>query len=164
MKLEDQIRAQLDRALDDNEKLQDRVSELLRFNNEYEERYRAIKRSMEINRTVSEGIGKAREAYIRTLIEPIARPISEYHEDMGAMLWWCFESGNKTCEACSGDGSINKHANVADVKCEACNGWGHIPGPLKLKGEPPYVGTPNDLGFEVNLLTPMGNYQCYVGG
>jgi hypothetical protein len=41
-----------------------------------------------------------------------ARPISEYHEDMGPVLWWRF--------------------------------------PIE---EPPYVGTPKDLGFEVLLET-----------
>ena len=38
----------------------------------------------------------------------ITRPIEEYHEDMGPVLWWKF--------------------------------------PIE---EPPYVGTPNDLGFTV---------------
>ena len=38
------------------------------------------------------------------------RPIKEYHEDMGNVLWWKF--------------------------------------PIE---EPPYVGTPNDLGFPVRI-------------
>jgi hypothetical protein len=44
------------------------------------------------------------------------RPLAEYHEDMGDVLWWCWKDG----------------------------AW---------LGEPPYVGTPNDLGFEVLVET-----------
>lgn len=40
----------------------------------------------------------------------IARPIAEYHEDMGPVLWWTF--------------------------------------PIE---EPPYVGTPNDVGYTVQV-------------
>jgi hypothetical protein len=64
---------------------------------------------------------------IATLLEKfsLARPISEYHEDMGDVLWWKF--------------------------------------PIE---EPPYVGSPNDIGFTVqvnmtaNIVTvadPVGN-------
>ncbi len=55
------------------------------------------------------------------------RPIAEYHEDMGDMLWWCVE------------------------EVPASLG---VPGrekKLRLKGEAPYVGTPNDLGHEVRI-------------
>lgn len=44
------------------------------------------------------------------------RPLSEYHEDMGDVLWWCF--------------------------------------PVV---EPPYVGTPNDLGQEVQVMAQTAN-------
>ncbi len=72
--------------------LRARVSELLRFNNEFEARAREAER---IHRMLT-----------------TARPISEYHEDMGDVLWWKF--------------------------------------PIT---EPPYVGSPNDLGHEVVVET-----------
>ncbi len=50
--------------------LRARVSELLRFNNEFEARAREAER---IHRMLT-----------------TARPISEYHDDMGAVLWWKF--------------------------------------------------------------------------
>lgn len=64
---------------------------------------------------------------ISTLFEP--RPIAEYHEDMGTVLWWKF--------------------------------------PIE---EPPYVGGPNDLGFEViiqpqiTLHIATGEYEGAHGG
>ena len=51
----------------------------------------------------------------RAFVTP--RPIAEYHEDMGPVLWWCIVDG-------------------------------------VLAGEPPYVGTPNDLGCEVVIEMP----------
>lgn len=47
-----------------------RVSELLGFNNEFEQRAREAERA------------------IKALTTP--RPLSEYHEDMGDVLWWKF--------------------------------------------------------------------------
>lgn len=52
------------------------------------------------------------------------RPIDEYHEDMGPVLWWCL---NATSEVRGGDLCID----------------------LAWLGEPPYVGSPNDLGITV---------------
>lgn len=53
---------------------------------------------------------------VRRLAELFSpRPIAEYHEDMGVVLWWKF--------------------------------------PIV---EPPYVGTPNNLGFEVIVQTTTG--------
>lgn len=82
-----------------------------------------------------------------------ARPLSEYHEDMGPVLWWCLTETGVT-----GNGKLL-----------------HID--RKWLGEPPYCGTPNDLGFEIaveaHLLAPGGGgTQCeivadgktYVGG
>lgn len=67
----------------------------------------------------------------------IPRPISEYHEDMGNVLWWCWRDG----------------------------AW---------LGEPPYVGSPGDCGFEVlvhvNVQTiidvdlPATEIRHHVGG
>lgn len=61
----------------------------------------------------------------RDLIRP--RPIAEYHEDMGTVLWWKF--------------------------------------PIE---EPPYVGSPNDLGFEMLIMTTAhtvvhGEHEPYKG-
>ena len=78
------------------------------------------------------------------LITP--RPIEEYHEDMGDVLWWCFEQEKRKCSACDGYGEIGAAPNNT---CSACGGAGHLVTGLKLKGEPPYVGSPNDTGFEV---------------
>jgi hypothetical protein len=83
----------------------------------------------------------------------IVRSISEYHEDMGDVLWWCFERPRMKCSMCGGDGNICVHSNLSDVKCEACNGEGYTEGSAQLKGEPPYVGSPNDLGFTVEAHT-----------
>lgn len=47
-----------------------RISDLLRYNNEFEERARQAERAM------------------KDLLRP--RPIEEYHEDMGDVLWWKF--------------------------------------------------------------------------
>lgn len=75
-----------------------------------------------------------------------ALPIAEYHEDMGPVLWWAEEQ--KKCVRCDGDGHVGIHANLPDVKCSVCDGKGTI-GAGKWKGEPPYVGSPLDLGFSV---------------
>jgi hypothetical protein len=61
-------------------------------------------------------------------------PLSEWHEDIGTVLWWEF--------------------------------------PLSVKGEPPYVGTPLDLGREIVVETTISTYsgqetkshRFYVGG
>jgi hypothetical protein len=64
--------------------------------------------------------------YFRELTTP--RPIDEYHEDMGPVLWWCWE-----------------HVPVIrDGVPEVESRW---------LGEPPYVGSPNDLGFTVEAHT-----------
>lgn len=52
------------------------------------------------------------------------RPIAEYHEDMGPVLWWKLE---ETSEIRGGELCIDR----------------------KWAGEPPYVGGPNDLGITV---------------
>lgn len=83
-----------------------RVSELLQFNNEFEERARVAERA------------------VKALTTP--RPLSEYHEDMGPVLWWCWEPP-KPFEQIS-----------ERVVSSAHNG--------RWLGEAPYVGTPNDLG------------------
>lgn len=58
------------------------------------------------------------------------RPIWEYHEDMGPVLWWWW------------------------IKPEHYPEDGHyIPG--HWAGEPPYVGTPNDMGFTVEFEVDM---------
>jgi hypothetical protein len=56
------------------------------------------------------------------------RPIAEYHEDMGTVLWWCWEeAGNK------------------------------LPG--RWMGEPPYVGSPNDCGYTVQIDTIISTHD-----
>ena len=69
-----------------------RISELLEFNNQFEERARVAERA------------------IKTLT--MLRPASEYHEDYGDVLWWKL--------------------------------------PIE---EPPYVGSPKDLGITVEAHT-----------
>lgn len=83
----------------------------------------------------------------KALITP--RPLAEWSEEDGPVLWWCIERPHTICSACGGDGNICIHSNLSDVKCEACNGEGYTEGPPQLKGEPPYVGSPNSLGFTV---------------
>jgi hypothetical protein len=51
------------------------------------------------------------------------RPSSEYHKNMGPVLWWKFP--------------VN---------------------------EPPYCGTPNDLGFSVEIATATQKQLVWVGG
>jgi hypothetical protein len=55
--------------------------------------------------------------------ELVARPLSEWHEDMGAVLWWRF--------------------------------------PIV---EPPYCGTPNDLGYTVEAHTVAGLASRFMVG
>lgn len=57
------------------------------------------------------------------------RPIEEYHEDMGDVLWWCWE------------------------KIPAAEGVPGTEGRGRWLGEPPYVGSPLDLGQEVLIET-----------
>lgn len=54
------------------------------------------------------------------------RPFDEYHEDMGNVLWWQWI---EIREIRGGEYCVDGH-------------WA---------GEPPYVGTPNDLGFTVQV-------------
>lgn len=56
------------------------------------------------------------------------RPIAEYHEDMGDVLWWAWEEPRPSWSK----------GNV--VNPGRSGQW---------KGEPPYVGSPNDLGITV---------------
>jgi hypothetical protein len=87
----------------------------------------------------------AEASAFRELIEP--RPIAEYHEDMGPVLWWCWEPP-KPFEQIS-----------ERVVSSAHNG--------RWSGEPPYVGSPNCLGFAVQVIA-SGNENpsrpYYVGG
>lgn len=53
------------------------------------------------------------------------RPISEYHEDMGPVLWWKLEWARE----------YDRHGSEHKVR--------------RWAGEPPYVGSPNDVGLEV---------------
>lgn len=80
------------------------------------------------------------------------RPIDEYHEDMGPVLWWAWEEPRAPRQ-------ISK--KVVD---SGHNG--------RWMGEPPYVGTPNDLGHTVEadvLLRKHGKEKAHqirmmVGG
>jgi len=74
--------------------LRARVTELLQFNNEFENRARIAERKFRLLRT--------------------ARPIAEWSDEDGCALWWKF--------------------------------------PIV---EPPYVGTPNDLGREIVIETQV---------
>lgn len=56
----------------------------------------------------------------RVLVD--ARPLAEWQEGMGDKLWWCLEKVRGS------DGAIRGH---------------------RWKGEPPYVGSPLDLGITV---------------
>jgi hypothetical protein len=57
------------------------------------------------------------------------RPIAEWHEEMGSVLWWCFTV-------------VPESIGVPGTR-----------GKLRLLGEPPYVGSPLDLGFTVEAHT-----------
>lgn len=61
------------------------------------------------------------------------RPISEYHEDMGSVLWWCWETKPPLLRDRVGE--------------ELGKDYG------RWLGEAPYVGTPNDCGFTVEAHT-----------
>lgn len=85
--------------------LRERRDDLLRSNNEFEQRARQAERALKAMTT--------------------PRPISEYHEDMGAVIWWKL--------------------------------------PIT---EPPYVGSPNDIGERVLLdgdveTTVIGGWPGY---
>lgn len=93
--------------------LRQRVTDLLVSNNEFEQRARDARASAKANNDALREIEpRWRELEYLDAQSKLAaaqpRPISEYHEDMGAVLWWKF--------------------------------------PIV---EAPYVGSPNDLGFEV---------------
>lgn len=87
------------------------------------------------------------------------RPIAEYHEDMGTVLWWAEEQ--RKCIRCDGYGSVGLHANLPDVKCIPCDGKGAV-GTGQWMGEAPYVGSPNDIGFEV-MIDPQLRVHTLAG-
>lgn len=70
----------------------------------------------------------------------VARPASEYHEDMGAVLWWRLE-------------------NV---------GLGEVVVAQRWAGEPPYIGSPNDMGIgvrlEISAVHGMGKAEHNIRG
>lgn len=74
------------------------------------------------------------------------RPLAEWSEEDGDVLWWALETVK--CTRCDGDGWINEHENLPDVPCPTCLGKERIP-TGRWMGEPPYVGCPNDLGYSV---------------
>jgi len=95
--------------------LRARRDDLLRSNNEFEARAREAERTVKFQNIALAGTQRAYFDLRNDIAPPvIARPIAEYHEDMGDVLWWKF--------------------------------------PIT---EPPYVGTPNDLGFDVCTDTSM---------
>ena len=69
------------------------------------------------------------------------RPIAEYHEDMGNVLWWCWKPAKIVRE--------NEGRNEPPELHGEPGHW---------LGEPPYVGTPNDGGFEVLVETTLRTY------
>lgn len=98
-------------AREEIERARQRITYLLGINNEFE----AIARAARANLRASvEALGEIEPRWrklewdMQTLTTP--RPIEEYHEDMGTVLWWKF--------------------------------------PIV---EAPYVGTPNDFGYTVEV-------------
>lgn len=102
-------------AICEIEALRARRDDLLRSNIAFEERARKAERATKRH---EKAIATLTMQYLDLLADGqpplIARPLEEYHEDMGDVLWWKF--------------------------------------PIT---EPPYVGTPNDLGFDVCTDTSM---------
>lgn len=79
------------------------------------------------------------------------RPIAEYHEDMGPVLWWCWEIPE--CGRCDGSGTVYDNVRCQTFACPDCNGKKPDKDEGRWKGEPPYVGSPNDVGFTVEAHT-----------
>lgn len=79
------------------------------------------------------------------------RPLSEYHEDMGPVLWWCWEI--PACGRCDGTGTVYDNVRAQTFACPICHGKGPDPDDGSWRGEAPYVGSPNDLGQEVLIGT-----------
>jgi len=105
------IRTTSAEALAEIERLRERVTDLLSSNNAFEQRARDARALAKKNNdalTEIEPRWRDLESAMDTLTRP--RPISEYHEDMGDVLWWKL--------------------------------------PIT---EPPYVGSPNDVGFQVEV-------------
>jgi hypothetical protein len=74
-------------------------------------------------------------AAYRNLTRP--RPASEYHEDMGPVLWWRLEK------------YIHRDRKTDDAIHMA-----------RWAGEPPYVGTPNDLPTEISIESVAVKLHC----
>jgi hypothetical protein len=74
------------------ERLNARVIELLQFNNEFEERARQAERA------------------IKALTTP--RPIADYHEDLGDVLWWKFPITEPPYVGTPGDCGITVEAHT----------------------------------------------------
>lgn len=137
----------------------DERSELRHENTVLSARIAELLKRVDELETISSDVRRA----LAELREP--RPIAEYDEDMGDVLWWCFERDSYQCKRCSGDGHVNRHANEPDVRCEDCDGKGLIEiGPLKRLGEPPYVGSPNDLGHTVEAHVELRKFNGNVKG
>lgn len=105
----------LSRSLTEIIDLRARRDDLLRSNNKFEECARTAERC---NKLQAETINRLTKQVADLLMDGntpiIARPLEEYHEDMGDVLWWKF--------------------------------------PIT---EPPYVGSPLDLGFSVAIQSEI---------
>lgn len=92
--------------------LRERVTNLLVYNNQFEQRAREAER------------------VVRDLTTP--RPLDDWHEGMGDVVWWCWESPKRAIP-------------VKDGRTEGL--YEDIPG--RWLGEAPYVGSPLCLGITV---------------
>lgn len=113
----------LSRSITEILDLRARRDDLLRSNNTFEQRARNAERELREVHKVNERILSLYMALLGDSAPPIiARPLAEYHEGMGDVLWWKF--------------------------------------PIT---EPPYVGTPNDLGFDVRVDVEIRTASTYQG-
>lgn len=83
----------------------------------------------------------------RALTTP--RPLSEYHEDMGPVLWWCWEI--LECGRCNDKGTVYDNVRAETFACPECHGKKSDEG--RWLGEAPYAGSPLDLGHTVFIET-----------
>lgn len=105
----------LSRSITEILDLRARRDDLLRSNNTFEQRARNAERELREVHKVNERILSLYMALLGDSAPPIiARPLAEYHEGMGDVLWWKF--------------------------------------PIT---EPPYVGSPLDLGFSVAIQSEI---------
>lgn len=73
-----------------------RITELLAANNAFEARARAAEaETREQQRTIERLTKHITEVYADAAPPVMLRPLAEYHEDMGSVLWWRVEQGAK---------------------------------------------------------------------